>query len=139
MKSKTKQAAEAIRQALLSFPDKDLVEIIDYWFDLANLDGDLEMELRAAAGYQLLEDEECLEYVKPTSEVLRKRISERPIQNFAHELGSLPYYAGLLDASPLDSKKMLAAEHELATKLAEIAAKSKRPFVLAKIIIKPKD
>ena len=70
MKPATKNAAEAIRQALLGLPDRDLSELIDYWLELvANLDpgGEIEEMLRSSAGYQLVEEDGYFEYVTPSS------------------------------------------------------------------------
>lgn len=135
MKTKTKKAAEAIRQGFLSFPSTDLLQLFEWLFERAvdnGYEGDWEIELREALGYKGEEDS-LTGWADHSGEALIESLKSQDIRDFAHGAGSLPFYAGLLNASSLDCSKMLEEEHKFGNLLVAAASKSPSPFILVKI------
>lgn len=135
MKVKTKRAAESIRQGYLSLPDTDLVDLFEWLFERAvtnGYEGDFEIDLREKLGYEW-ESESLTGWGDRNGAELRSLITSMPITEFAHTGAGLPFYAGLLDASPLDNPKMLKEEHSFGELLVRSSNISESPFLLIKI------
>ena len=134
MKPKTIKAADSIRNGFLSFPHEDLVELFEWLFERSVDNGyndDFEIELRESLGYQW-EASEATGWAARDGKSLAELIAHQPIRVFAHGAGSLPFYAGLLDASPLDNPKVLEEEHRFGALLMHAAQLSEHPFIIVK-------